>query len=79
MLFLALSLLLPFAAYAGAPPLTADATRATTHGEVWPLPQKIKYLDGEDRIVRGPVRIRFEGVGENECDILQHLKGTFGG
>lgn len=78
MLLFAVSVLLPFTAHAGAPPLTADATRATTHGEVWPLPQKIQYLDGEERIIRGPVSISFEGVGAAECDILQHLKETFG-
>lgn len=48
-----------------------------TKGELWPLPQKIHY-SGRSRIVHANVlRIVFEGVEEEECDILQHLKEKY--
>ncbi|KAH7699377.1 beta-hexosaminidase subunit beta, partial [Aphelenchoides avenae] len=57
------------------PPFNADEIRAITHGEPWPLPQKIQYLH-VNRALAGRVRIVFEGVDASECDILEHLKSS---
>lgn len=48
-----------------------------TRGEVWPLPQDIRYLNGT-RLMPGKVSYVFEGVTLDECDILRHLSKKAG-
>lgn len=48
-----------------------------TRGEIWPLPQEIRYLNGTRPMPRR-VSYVFEGVTLDECDILRHLSKKTG-
>jgi hypothetical protein len=48
-----------------------------SHGEIWPLPQKLE-LGRENRTIRkGTISIVFQGLKDGECDILEFAKKTY--
>lgn len=49
----------------------------TTHGEVWPLPQKVEYGRENRTIRRGSIMFAWQGLRDVDCDILEFAKRTY--